>query len=603
MCGIAGIFSYGTNAKKVDALELSSIRDAMRSRGPDSSGQWISDKASIGLAHTRLSIIDLTNESNQPFHSNNNRYVIVFNGEIYNYVELRKGLESKGIKFRSNSDTEVLIELFIEYGPKMCNYLRGMFAFAIWDKYESKLFLARDSFGIKPLYLYDDGQLFRFCSQIKPLVNQSHKSLEAEPAGVLGYWLWGNIPEPFSIYKKIHSFAPGTSLTIDGVGRIVKTKYCSLCDIFIQGASNDLEYLNLESAISDTVKHHLVSDVPVGVFLSAGIDSSVLSAIAVSMKSNLRTITLGFEEYVGTDNDETLIAKELANRLGTKHQTVWIKKRDFELLADEYFSSMDMPSSDGLNVWLISRLTKHLGLKVALSGIGADEFFGGYPSFKQIPLITKYIKFLGCSPSFARSLRRISAPLLGKFTSIKYSGLLEYGSSWEGAYLLRRGFLMPWEEKKILNLEPSLSRALIKEGFEKLIESQKEQEKDLLELGRLDSPYLIVSYLEANNYMKNRLLRDADWASMTNSLEIRVPFIDKNLVSYLAGCAARKRPYSKKDLAQAPQNKILNSIITRPKTGFTVPVKNWSINANLKNNERGLINWTIYSRQQYDRLK
>jgi asparagine synthase (glutamine-hydrolysing) len=603
MCGIAGIFSYGNNAKLVDSVELSAIGDAMQSRGPDGFGQWISSNSIIGFTHRRLAIIDLTKESNQPFHSNNDRYVVVFNGEIYNYLELRENLISQGVKFRSNSDTEVLIELYLKHGSGMCKLLQGMFAFAIWDKYESKLFLSRDSFGIKPLYIFDDGLSFSFCSQIKPLVNQSHLSLESDPAGLLGYWLWGNIPEPFTGYKNIESLAPGTSLTIDISGRKVESQFRSLCDIFMEGATNDLQYENLESALSDSVRHHLISDVPVGVFLSAGIDSSVLTAIAASMSPNLRTVTLGFEEYAGTDQDESLLAKKVADKFSTKHETIWIKKRDFEMFHDEYFSSMDMPSSDGLNVWLISRAAKQAGLKVALSGIGGDEFFGGYPSFSQIPLLKNYMGILRKSPSFSRLFRKITAPLFERFTSVKYAGLLEYGSTWRDAYFLRRGFLMPWEVNKILELESALTPSLISEGFDRLQDAQEKQEKDLRELQRLDSPYLIVSYLEARNYMRDRLLRDTDWASMANSLEIRVPFIDKNLVQYLAGYANRYRPYSKKDLAQAPSNKLPNSIIARPKTGFTVPVQEWLIGPKFFYNKRGLINWTIYSRQQYDRFK
>jgi asparagine synthase (glutamine-hydrolysing) len=603
MCGIAGIFSYGNNAKAVDALELSEIRDAMQSRGPDGFGQWISSNSIIGFAHRRLAIIDLTKESDQPFHSNNDRYVVVFNGEIYNYLELRENLISQGIKFRSNSDTEVLIELYRKHGSGVCKLLQGMFAFAIWDKYESKLFLARDSFGIKPLYIFDDGLSFRFCSQIKPLVKQSHQSFQSDSAGLLGYWLWGNIPEPFTGYKNVESLAPGASLTIDISGKKAISKFCSLSDIFIEGATNDLQYENLESALSDSVRHHLIADVPVGVFLSAGIDSSVLTAMAASMSPNLKTVTLGFEEYARTDQDESLLAKKVADKFGTKHETIWIKKRDFELLHDEYFSSMDMPSSDGLNVWLISRAAKQAGLKVALSGIGGDEFFGGYPSFRQIPLLNKYMGIFGKSPSLSRLSRKIMAPLLERFTSVKYAGLLEYGSTWCDAYFLRRGFFMPWEVNKILELESALTPSLINEGFDRLQEAQEEQEKDLRELQRLNSPYLMVSYLEARNYMKNRLLRDADWASMANSLEIRVPFIDRNLVQYLAGYAASHRPYSKKDLAHAPSNKLPNSIIARPKTGFTVPVREWLIGSNFFHNKRGLTNWTIYSRQQYDRFK
>lgn len=603
MCGIAGIFAYRSTAKRVDADELALMGNLMESRGPDGSGQWISPNAVIGFAHRRLAIIDLSKESDQPFHSNHERFVIVFNGEIYNYFELRQDLISSGVKFRSNSDTEVLVELYLKHGPKMCSRLRGMFAFAIWDKFESKLFLARDSFGIKPLYIFDDGLSFRFCSQIRPLVNKNSQFLDVDPAGLVGYWLWGNLPEPFTGYKNIYSLEPGVSLSIDILGKKITSTFCSLRDIYIQGANADLKYENLKSALEDSVRHHLVADVPVAVFLSAGIDSSVLTAMAAIKNPDLQTLTLGFEEYAGTNQDETILAKKIADKFGVKHQTVWIKKHDFELLHDEFFSSMDAPSSDGLNTWLISKLAKQSGIKVALSGIGGDEFFGGYPSFRQIPLLKKYGQFFGKFPSISRLFRKTLTPFFEKFTSVKYAGLLEYGSTWDGAYQLRRGFFMPWEIKKILKLDALLTPALIKEGIDRLYEAQEAQKNDLEELQRLNSAHLIVSYLEAKNYMRDRLLRDADWAGMAHSVEIRVPLVDINLVQYLAGCAVKRTPYLKIDLAKAPSNALPKLIFERPKTGFTVPVRDWLSNPMLFQSNRGLINWSIYSRLQHDRFR
>jgi asparagine synthase (glutamine-hydrolysing) len=248
-------------------------------------------------------------------------------------------------------------------------------------------------------------------------------------------------------------------------------------------------------------------------------------------------------------------------------------------------------------------VAKQAGIKVALSGIGGDEFFGGYPSFRQIPLLKKFGKLFGKLPSFSRLSRKLTTPFIEGLTSAKYAGLLEYGSTWQDAYQLRRGLFMPWETKKILELDSLLTPVLIKEGFEKLQELKEAEEKDLEELQRLNSPHLMISYIEARNYMKDRLLRDADWAGMANSVEIRTPFVDKNLVKYLVGYAVNNRPYSKQDLAKAPSNPLPQSILVRPKTGFTVPVRQWLIDSKSFYRMRGQANWAIYSRQQYDRFQ
>src|ERR1035437_5007447 len=324
MCGIAAIFNYRTG-ESIDRAELLRVRDAMSLRGPDGCGDWISPDGRIGLGHRRLSIIDLSESGIQPMKSADGRLVIVFNGEIYNYRDLRSQLELKGYCFESTSDTEVLLHLYDAEGESMVSKLRGMYAFAIWDERKKGLFLARDPFGIKPLYLADDGKSLRVASQVKALLAGGRVDTSPEPAGHVGFFLWGHVPSPYPLYRGIRGFPAGTTLWLDASGKRQERAFCSIPQILAEaertgdrGRRTDdggrktphpdplpgAERERLHSALRDTVKHHLIADVPVGVFLSSGLDSTTVAALAAEQGGTLRTVTLGFEEFRGTSNDE-----------------------------------------------------------------------------------------------------------------------------------------------------------------------------------------------------------------------------------------------------------------------------------------------------------
>ena len=313
MCGVAGIFSYRNNATPVQSQELCVIRDYMYNRGPDAFGLYISDNKQIGLAHRRLSIIDLSEAGIQPMFTEDKRFAIVFNGEIYNFQSLKKGLENKGVVFRSQSDTEVLLKLYAEYGEKMLSLLRGMFAFAIWDELEQTLFVARDHLGIKPLYYSFQNGVFRFASQVKALLAGQHIKTTLSAAGQVGFFLWGHIPEPFTLYNEIKSLPAGSYLKMRS-GEIPRLpiSFWQLNTIWQQVAQNP-RHLSLpeqrdylREVLKDSVAHHLIADVPVGVFLSSGLDSTTLTALTAENNQSVQTITLGFEEYQNTPNDETI---------------------------------------------------------------------------------------------------------------------------------------------------------------------------------------------------------------------------------------------------------------------------------------------------------
>src|SRR5207247_780253 len=321
---------------------------------------------------------------------------ISFNGEIYNYRELRAELEKRGFHFRSTTDTEVLLHLYADRGVNMLDCLRGMYAFALWDDRKKALFLARDPYGIKPLYYSDNGTAFRAASQVKALLAGGEVDTTPNPAGHAGFFLWGHVPDPHTLYRGIRAVPAGSYLWIEQGQQMQAVRFCTIPKLFAKAsddgaAQNGTRKGTLGDALRDTVRHHLIADVPVGVFLSSGLDSTTLTALAAEEGGSLQTVTLGFEEYKGTASDETPLAEEVAQRYGTKHQTIWVNRHDFEDCLDHLFWSMDQPTIDGVNSYWVSRVAQQSGLKVALSGLGGDELFGGYPSFLQIPSIVKVL--------------------------------------------------------------------------------------------------------------------------------------------------------------------------------------------------------------------
>lgn len=596
MCGIAVLYAYDNSAPPVDREELLRIRDHMVTRGPDGFGDWYSVNNRVGLAHRRLSIIDLSDIAAQPMTNDDGSLIITYNGEIYNYNVLREWLKVKGYHFRSHSDTEVLLHLYAEKGPEMVHELRGMYAFAIWDAREEGLFIARDPFGIKPLYYSDDGHTFRLASQVKALLAGRGVDTAPDPAGHVGFFLWGHVPEPYTLYKKIRMLPPGCSFMVNRKGfRKLKT-FCSIPNELAKSKAapfnGDRETMlkRLRAALLDSVRHHLVADVPVGVFLSSGLDSTTLAALASETGGSLKTITLGFEEYRGTERDEVPLAEEVAHLYGAEHQTIWIGKEDFQHDFAKLLEAMDQPSTDGVNTYFVSKAAARAGLKVAISGLGGDELFGGYSSFRQIPKMIKLLRPVSLVPGVGKGFRVVCAPVLKHFTSPKYAGLLEYGGSVGSAYLLRRGMFMPWELPDVLDVE------IVREGW-----------KELETLARLDeavagitSERLQVSALETTWYMRNQLLRDTDWTSMAHSLEIRVPLVDIVLLRTVTTAIENGYSFNKQDMASTPQRSLQSAILNRQKTGFSIPVQEWlSASQGQTGNmaDRGLRGWAkqIYS--------
>ena len=535
MCGIAGIYAYRSTAKSVDQDEVIRIRDHMVSRGPDGSGEWYSADGRVGFGHRRLSIIDLSSRGAQPMQTADGRLVINFNGEIYNYRALRSRLEAKGYAFRSNSDTEVLLHLYAELGHEMLRELRGMFAFGIWDCQEQQLLLARDPYGIKPLYYADDGSTLRFASQVKALMAGRGVSSDPDPAGWVGFYLFGSVPEPFTTYREVRALPAGSFVRIDQRGLRAPIQYYSIARTYSQAQEQPLSATAKEEvkalvreALLDSVRHHLVADVPVGAFLSAGVDSGALVGLMREAgQQDIQTVTLAFDEFRGTPNDEAPEAEAVARFYATRHTTRVVSENEFRSDLPTIIEAMDQPTIDGINVWFVSKAAHELGLKVAISGLGGDELFGGYSSFRDLPTWVRWMAAPSSIPFLGQVLRRAFHRMHGEKLGLspKAAGLVEFGGSYPGAYLLRRGIFMPWELPELLG--PDLAR----EGLERLDPINHiacTLAPDPVQ------PFARVATLESSLYMRNQLLRDTDWASMAHSLEVRVPLVDVELLRRIA---------------------------------------------------------------------
>jgi asparagine synthase (glutamine-hydrolysing) len=591
MCAINGIFAYHYAANGIDRAELVRTRDRMAARGPDGLGVWIDDDGRVGLGHRRLAIIDLSDAGAQPMVSADGRLVVSFNGEIYNHRELRTRLEAKGHVFRSRSDTEVLLHLYADKGEAMVQELRGMFAFAIWDGERSLLLLARDPYGIKPLYYSDDGWTFRFASQVKALVAGGAVSGERDPAGQVGFYLFGSVPEPFTAYRHIRALPAGATLVVDRLGAREPRRYHSVAQVYCDAEAesrrlnaglraSDLVKIpdEMRQALLDSVRAHLVADVPVGVFLSGGVDSGALVGLMRDAgQSDIQAVTLAFGEFSGRPEDEAPLAAEVARLYGARHTTRVVTRAEFEADLPRIVEAMDQPSIDGVNTWFVSKAARELGLKVALSGLGGDELLGGYPSFRDIPRWVGLLRLPGSVPLLGRAARVAAQPLVAALGAHpKAAGMLELGGSYAGAYLLRRGLFMPWELGRVLGPD------VVAEGLRRL--APLRLIRDAIE-PRPYSAHARVAALESCLYMRNQLLRDADWASMAHGLEVRVPLVDHVLLETVAAAACTggwsEPGVGKAGLASSPSTPLPERIVSRAKTGFTTPIGSWLQGLNL----------------------
>jgi len=560
MCGINGILRLSPDAPAVEERELLATREAMARRGPDGEGLWISPDGTIGLAHRRLAIIDLSDAGLQPMSRDSGRYRIVINGEIYNYRELRERLVRDGEQFVSHSDTEVVLALYARHGARMLSLLRGMYALAIWDERERSLLMARDPYGIKPLYFSTSGGSLRFASQVRALEAGGAIPSDPDPRGLAGFLLWGSVPEPLTLRRAIRAVPAGHLVRVQN-GRVHDAEPHHRF-----GAPAPRETPDPTTALEESVAAHLVADVPVAVFLSAGVDSGLIASLAVKCQGRpITTLTLRFDEYAGTPADEAPLAAEVAKVLGTRHVERRVDRERFLELWPEALRAMDQPSIDGFNTFVVSRLAHEEGIKVVLSGLGGDEMFGSYASFSDVPAWRGAASRLRRLPGIRTVWPRLAAGLVPR--KPKLAGLAEYGGSLAGAYYLRRGLFLPRELPRLIG------RRMAEEGLGGY-DPVADVERHLAAAD--DDAWTAVHLMESSMYMRNQLLRDSDWASMAHSLELRVPLVDAWLREQMAGFGFEPAKSGGKGLlgrTVAPQ--LPREMGSRPKSGFGMPVMKW----------------------------
>lgn len=574
MCGLNGIFAFNRAAGPPTTIELLRTRDAMKLRGPDGEGEWWTADRRCGLGHRRLSFLDLSDRALQPMVSQEDGLAIVFNGEIYNYKALRGELLAEGASLETSSDTEILLKLYARYGADMVHRLRGMFAFAIWDGLRQGLFLARDPYGIKPLYYANDGWTFRFASQVKALLAGGEISRDVDPAGLIGFHLLGHVPEPFTLFREVRALPAGCTQWVDVAGPREPRRYASaaatLAGAHGQTFSKTEMKEQVRSSLLDSVRAHLVSDVEIGLFLSGGVDSGALLGLMQDAGfGSVQAVTLAFDQFEGTADDEGPLAAAVAQHYGARHTIRRIGHAEFLADLPAILDAMDQPSIDGVNTWFVAKAARELGLKGCLSGVGGDELLAGYSSFVEVPRWRRQLRVPAAIPGAGRAARlllRSFAPELVN-RQPKLQGMVTYGGSWEGAYFLRRALHLPEELSDFLNPD------FVREGLRRLqpirIVASALCPDPGSDIGRLCA-------LESYNYLKNQLLRDADWAGMAHSVEIRTPLVDATLLAELSPIIPRLQPgLGKALLAAAPRRPLPDGIVRRAKTGFSVPTASW----------------------------
>ncbi|MDP3015311.1 MAG: asparagine synthase (glutamine-hydrolyzing) [bacterium] len=590
MCGIAGIYQNKKIYNKKD-LEAAAgkMNTSQKNRGPDDEGVFVDVKNGVALGHSRLSIIDLSKSGHQPMIWQNGSIlrtsdvpniggnfrtsdvqtlVITYSGEIYNFLELKKDLEKKGYKFKTKTDTEVILALYAECGEKSFEMLRGMFAFGLWDGKNQKLFLVKDRYGIKPLYYYSDNEKLIFASTVKALENSGIILVQKNPDAYIGFLLFGSVPLPTTTIKNVYAVPAGHYLVREADGSQKLIQYYEPLEFFKNKTQNFQDNTitrdSIRSLLEESVNLHLISDAPLGVFLSGGLDSSVIAALAAQTIKNqrLKTLSIIFDE---PEFSEEYYSDLVAKKIGSDHRKIKITKQDFYDSFEEIFEAMDQPTIDGVNTFFIAKAAKQAGLKTVLSGLGADEIFLGYPHFRRAELLRKIQNL----PKFLKSPLKLGSLFGDKYSKLSYftnDDILSF-------YLGIRGLFTPQETAKILDTNV--------QEVNNFIDKLSHQLQHLEQL----HPIGLLSYLELKFYLQNQLLKDTDFMSMRHSVEVRVPFLDHPLVEYLSSLPANLKLKNLKTkelkninkplLVAAVRDLLPQEIFTRPKMGFTFPFQNW----------------------------
>jgi asparagine synthase (glutamine-hydrolysing) len=582
MCGICGAIDLSDSG---DAAELvRRMTPTMSHRGPDDEGYLNAGTVAVGMR--RLSIIDLEG-GHQPIFNEDGSVGVVLNGEIYNFRELGKQLADRGHTLRTRSDSEVVAHAYEEWGPECVEHLRGMFAFAVYDRRNSqkgsdgecrgRLFLARDRLGIKPLYYYKDQQRLLFASEVRTLLASGAILRKLSPAALESYLLFGSVSEPMTLIDGVLSLPPGHRMIVRLDGTSPKATPEAYWNPTTSNSSNGHKAqqdtsptLRVRQLLEDSVRQHLIADVPIGVFLSSGIDSTSLAALASREVAGVHTFTVAFPE---AEFNEAAIARRTAQAFGTTHQELMLSGDDLLARVGEAVGALDQPSMDGINTYFVSWGARQAGLKVALSGLGGDEVFGGYSSFRRTP---QYQRISALGSRVPKGWRRATAAVLsgaGKATvradaTRKLAALWEEPESLPHPYFFARALFSPKQVTELMTGDNTGRRDL--PWWNWLAENVEQA-------GRRDT-FTAVSWMETRSYLVSTLLRDTDSMSMAHSLEVRVPFLDHLLVEFVTALPEKLKRHNgtpKGLLVGALEDLLPLEVVHQPKRGFTFPWAKW----------------------------
>lgn len=561
MCGICGIYGL----ERIDQPEevIRKMSSSLKHRGPDAAGEYVGN--GVALGHRRLSIIDLTEAANQPMKSANGRLVVAFNGEIYNYQQLRNELSD--YPFKTNSDTEVVVAALSTWGINAVQRFDGMFAIAAWDEHSRELYLVRDRLGVKPLYYAQTGQSVVFASEIRALMDSGLIERKANRDSIVDFLRYQTVHAPKTIIEDVQMLMPGTFLHVSDNEQKTYAYWSLTQNARTVYGDVALVQQQVSTLLEDAVKKRLVSDVPFGAFLSGGIDSSIIVGLmARNQTAPVKTFSVTFDE---DEFSEAPYARTIAERFGTDHQEIKLTPADFLRDLPNALAAMDHPSGDGPNTFVVSQVTKNAGISMAHSGTGGDELFAGYDIFKRVNALQDK-RWLLSFPKWMRAavgnaLYRMKPSIAAqKKTAVLEAGYFDL----EYIYWVSRVLFFDRRIKQVLNLKnlPANSAYLTvqeqlaygTEGFNLPILSQ-------------------VSIAEITTYLQNVLLRDTDQMSMAHALEVRVPFMDHHLVEYVLGINdTMKYPHTpKKLLVDSFPDLLPSEVVNRPKMGFTFPWRQW----------------------------
>lgn len=574
MCGIAGLFlKQSTDSPGPIAL----MTQSMVHRGPDDEGieTFTVPGGFLALGQRRLAILDLSPAGHQPMIHPETGNWIVFNGEIYNYPALRRELEATGARFRSRCDTEAILHAYARWGTDCFDRLHGMFAIALYDRARQRLILARDPLGIKPLYYAWTDHGLIFASELRALAASGLVQREINQRALAGLLAYGAVPQPLTLYRDVRLLEPGTWMPVDLTRPAGSSQPQSKARRYwrfpqpLPAPDYQATLETLRSLLAGAIRSHLLSDVPLGIFLSSGLDSSMVAALSALVAPDaVQTFTVGFAAHQALD--ENPVAAETARRLGIQHHLIELGEAEVLEQTRRYLAALDQPTLDGLNTFIIAGAVRAQGIKVALSGLGGDELFGGYPSFHQVPPLARWLSRAAIIPA---GLRRQAAGLCfinqSKAQRQKARELAATPPTVRNLYFRRRRL---FSDRELEAFGLAAADLHLNEDF-----LPPESQPDAA-LAGLD-PQAAISVLESRFYMGNMLLRDADVFGMAHGLEIRVPLLDRALLDWVFALPGRWRmrrgAQNKPLLADAMAGRLNPEIQHLPKRGFSLPQAAW----------------------------